>query len=209
MPPMIAAAAIIVETQWAAAAAEPKFARDRLKTPSGDIEIAFIGHGTLMLQFGGKTIHIDPWTRLADYAKLPKADLILIMRDQGKIRFVGITEAFELDPGHTMLQDALRDDCWDVMMVGFNLLNQTARQLVFPQTIQRNIGTLIYPAVRGRTLHVRGTPRPVPSRAPSGGRFRPASAGSHRRAPRGAAYTTTGRWKRTTPWASSCIPRAR
>lgn len=70
------------------------------------------------------------------------------MRDQGKIRFVGITEAFELDPGHTMLQDALRDDCWDVMMVGFNLLNQTARQLVFPQTIQRNIGTLIMFAVR-------------------------------------------------------------
>ena len=81
MPLMIAAAMIIVDTQWAAAAAEPTFALDRAKTPSGDIEITFIGHGTLMLQFGGKTIHIDPWTRLADYAKLPKANLILITHD--------------------------------------------------------------------------------------------------------------------------------
>lgn len=78
---MIAAAMIIVETQWVAAPAEPKFARDRIKTPSGDIEITFIGHGTLMLEFGGKTIHIDPWTHQADYTKLPKADVILVTHD--------------------------------------------------------------------------------------------------------------------------------
>lgn len=78
---MIAAAMIIVETQWVAAPAEPKFARDRIKTPSGDIEITFIGHGTLMLEFGGKTIHIDPWTQQADYTKLPKADVILVTHD--------------------------------------------------------------------------------------------------------------------------------
>ena len=45
------------------------------------MEITFIGHGTLMLTFGGKVIHIDPWTQLADYSKLPKADLILITHE--------------------------------------------------------------------------------------------------------------------------------
>jgi aryl-alcohol dehydrogenase-like predicted oxidoreductase len=70
------------------------------------------------------------------------------LRDQGKIRFLGITEEFNADPDHRMLQLAVNDDCWDVMMVGFNLLNQTARQSVFPATRTKNIGTLIMFAVR-------------------------------------------------------------
>lgn len=52
--------------------------KDVIKTSAGDLEITFIGHGTLMLGFGGKIIHVDPYSRLADYTKLPKADLILL-----------------------------------------------------------------------------------------------------------------------------------
>lgn len=70
------------------------------------------------------------------------------MREQGKIRFIGITERFSLDPQHAMLQRALKDDLWDVMMVGFNILNQSARDLVFPKTVESNIGILIMFAVR-------------------------------------------------------------
>lgn len=73
---------------------------------------------------------------------------LLELREEGKIRFLGITEAFERDTTHEMLQMALRDDCWQVMMVGFNLLNQTARATVFPETQRRGIGTLIMFAVR-------------------------------------------------------------
>ena len=43
-----------------------------------DFKVFFIGHGTLMFAFDGKVIHVDPWARLADYGKLPKADIILI-----------------------------------------------------------------------------------------------------------------------------------
>lgn len=74
--------------------------------------------------------------------------VMLKLRNQGKIRFLGITEAFELDPAHTMLREALHDDCWEVMMVGFNLLNQTARETVFPVTRAKNIGTVLMFAVR-------------------------------------------------------------
>jgi aryl-alcohol dehydrogenase-like predicted oxidoreductase len=80
------------------------------------------------------------------------------LRDQGKIRFLGISEAFELDPAHIMAQEALDDDCWDVMMIGFSLLNQTARRLVFPKTTEKNIGTIIMYAVRralSRPEHLR------------------------------------------------------
>jgi L-ascorbate metabolism protein UlaG (beta-lactamase superfamily) len=63
------------------AAAQEKFETDVIKTSAGNLEITFIGHGTLMLAFGGKVIHVDPWTQLADYSKLPKADLILITHE--------------------------------------------------------------------------------------------------------------------------------
>ena len=64
-------------------AAQDAFEKDVIETPSGDLEITFIGHGTLMMAFAGKTIHIDPFGRLADYAKLPKADVVLITHHHG------------------------------------------------------------------------------------------------------------------------------
>ncbi|MBD3174888.1 MAG: aldo/keto reductase [Armatimonadia bacterium] len=82
------------------------------------------------------------------YVRDELVPVMLELRDEGKIRFLGITEAFESDTGHEMLQMALEDDVWDVMMVGFNLLNQTARERVFAETMHRGIGTLIMFAVR-------------------------------------------------------------
>ncbi|MBW2028347.1 MAG: MBL fold metallo-hydrolase [Deltaproteobacteria bacterium] len=51
---------------------------DVISTSQGNLTITFIGHGTLMFEFAGKVIHVDPWSRLADYSKLPKADVILL-----------------------------------------------------------------------------------------------------------------------------------
>lgn len=70
------------------------------------------------------------------------------LRDEGKIRFLGVTEKFIPDPNHRMIQRALQDDVWDVMMVGFNMLNQSARNLVFPHTQKKQIGILVMFAVR-------------------------------------------------------------
>jgi len=57
------------------------FEMDPIQTSTGKLEITFIGHGTLMMKFNEKVIHIDPWSKLADYATLPKADIILITHD--------------------------------------------------------------------------------------------------------------------------------
>jgi aryl-alcohol dehydrogenase-like predicted oxidoreductase len=70
------------------------------------------------------------------------------MREEGKIRFVAISEAFVDDMSHRMLPQAVEDGHWDVVMVGFNLLNQSARNRVFPKTLKNNIGTLVMFAVR-------------------------------------------------------------
>ena len=61
--------------------AQIQFEKDTFFTKEGELTITFIGHGTLMLTFQNKVIHIDPWTNLADYHKLPKADLILITHE--------------------------------------------------------------------------------------------------------------------------------
>jgi aryl-alcohol dehydrogenase-like predicted oxidoreductase len=47
-----------------------------------------------------------------------------------------------------MLQRAVADDCWDVMMVGFNVLNPSARDRVFPGTRAKSIGIEVMFAVR-------------------------------------------------------------
>jgi len=65
------------------AVTEPKFEEDIIKTSAGDLKITFIGHGTLMFTFGGKTIHVDPVSREADYTEMPKADLILVTHEHG------------------------------------------------------------------------------------------------------------------------------
>lgn len=63
--------------------AQGDFETDTIETSGGPLNITFIGHGTLMIEFDGKVIQVDPWTRLADYTKLPKADLILVTHEHG------------------------------------------------------------------------------------------------------------------------------
>lgn len=83
-----------------------------------------------------------------DHAVNEIVPALMRLHEQGKIRWLGITESFGSDTRHEMLHRAIEDDYWDVMMVGFNLLNQTARDRIFPATIEKNIGTLIMFAVR-------------------------------------------------------------
>ena len=70
------------------------------------------------------------------------------LQRQGLIRFLGVTEHWNDDLRHTMLQRALADGFFDVIMVGFNLLNQGARDAVLRDAVEQDIGVLIMFAVR-------------------------------------------------------------
>ncbi len=74
---------VIMFSSVSISSAQQPFEKDTIETSSGNIVITFIGHGTLMVEFDGKVIHIDPWTRAADYSTLPKADLILVTHEHG------------------------------------------------------------------------------------------------------------------------------
>ena len=64
------------------------------------------------------------------------------LKEQGKIRFIGANEITRHDGAHEWFQRALPEDCFDVLMVGHNMINQSAQKAVFPQCAVKDIGIL-------------------------------------------------------------------
>jgi aryl-alcohol dehydrogenase-like predicted oxidoreductase len=69
-------------------------------------------------------------------------------KDQGKIRFLGITELFGADTSHVMLQKMLPDNYFDVIMAGYNIINPSAAKTVLPAAQEKDVGVLCMFAVR-------------------------------------------------------------
>ena len=77
--------------------AQTNFESDTFDTSAGELNIVFIGHGTLMLEFNGRIIHVDPVGREADYTRLPKADLILVTHEHQDHLDPGTVEMLRTD----------------------------------------------------------------------------------------------------------------
>lgn len=58
-------------------AATPNKQTDSVQTSRGELRLTPLYHGSVMLEFNGKVIHVDPWSQ-ADYTGMPQADLIVI-----------------------------------------------------------------------------------------------------------------------------------
>ncbi|MDA0239879.1 MAG: aldo/keto reductase [Proteobacteria bacterium] len=69
-------------------------------------------------------------------------------QEKGKFRFLGATEAPVSDPRHDMVRQVTEQDLVDVVMVAFSVLNQNARQIAFPGTQAKGIGTYMMFVVR-------------------------------------------------------------
>jgi L-galactose dehydrogenase len=54
---------------------------------------------------------------------------LIRLREKGKIRWIGITEAFAIDPTHKMLDRSASNDLFDTIMIGFNILNPSGRSI--------------------------------------------------------------------------------
>jgi len=90
-------------------AAQAAFEKDVIETGSGNLEITFLGHGTLMFTFGDKVIHVDPWSRLADYSKMPKADIILLTHHHGDHLDLKAVELIRTEKSQVVLTEKCAD----------------------------------------------------------------------------------------------------
>src|SRR6185437_4004321 len=83
-----------------------------------------------------------------EYHRDVLAPALTRLKEQGKVRHIGITETGPNDPEQKMLTQAIQDDPWEVIMLAYSLMNQGARKKVFPTTERRGIGTLLMFVVR-------------------------------------------------------------
>jgi aryl-alcohol dehydrogenase-like predicted oxidoreductase len=70
------------------------------------------------------------------------------IKQEGKIRFLGVTENFSQDTSHNMFKTLLPEDLFDVIMVGYNILNPSARKTILPLAQEKKVGVLCMYAVR-------------------------------------------------------------
>jgi len=115
----LACFACIVPLAFAAVA--PNKQSDTIQTSAGPLTIRPLYHGSVMLEFNGKVIYVDPWSS-ADYTGLPQADMILITH----------THADHMDPA---LLKTLRKD--STIIVTSEAVNDTLNGCCgVPETIR-------------------------------------------------------------------------
>jgi L-galactose dehydrogenase len=84
-----------------------------------------------------------------DYCKSEFVPELLKFKEEGKVRHLALSENWNRDKHHEVLELAMADDIWDVFMIGYNFLNQTAAKSLLPATQKKKIGTMCMFAVRG------------------------------------------------------------
>jgi L-galactose dehydrogenase len=95
-------------------------------------------------------LHIHgPRTFQYDYCVKELLPAMLDLRKDGKLRFFGVSEAFGVDREREVMNRAIDDGHWDVLMLGYNMANPSAVKSVLPKAIKNNIGTMCMYAVRG------------------------------------------------------------
>lgn len=100
-----------------------------------------------------KTDHVDIFhlhglsPALYDHAMAEIIPALLEAKQQGKLRHIAVSETSPRDPEHAMLARAVEDPVWEVVMLGFHMMNQNARPML-ARCLARGVGTLCMFAVR-------------------------------------------------------------
>ena len=65
------------------------------------------------------------------------------LREQGRVRFIGLSELSEGDGTHEVLQQAIPSGAFDVAMLTINLMLQTAEESTIPLARRHDVGTVV------------------------------------------------------------------
>jgi L-galactose dehydrogenase len=82
------------------------------------------------------------------YCREALIPMLLRAKEQGKILHLAISERFGQDTSHRMLDQALDDDVWEVVMIGYSMINPSARASILPRIRAKDLGVLDMFAVR-------------------------------------------------------------
>ena len=71
-------------------------------------------------------------------------------QEQGKLRFLGFSQQFKVEPTHNLVVLALEThpELWDVIQLKYGILNQYAAKKALPLALQHNVGIINMAAVR-------------------------------------------------------------
>lgn len=99
------------------------------------IEVYYV-HGVISFQY--------------DYCVNEILPVIQKARQEGKIGYAGLSGRFVIELTQKMFERGVDEDLFDVMMVGHNLINQSAERYVLPEAKKKDIAVQSIYAVRGR-----------------------------------------------------------
>jgi len=106
--------------------ADPVFETDTIGTNRGELLITHIGHASLVFTFDQKIIHVDPCSRIADYAQQPKADLILLTHEHGDHFDPSALDAIAKETAMIILSRA----CFDKLKKGTIMANGDKKEVL-------------------------------------------------------------------------------
>ncbi len=139
--------------------AAPKYACDELEINGEKLKLTFFAHASLAIEYAGKHIYLDPVSDNADYASLPKADVILVSHSHYDHFDMAAIENLQKEDTHilldktsaegfvgecyTMLPGAVAEPFADVKVEAVAAYNTSEHQLQFHPKEREDCGYIV------------------------------------------------------------------
>ncbi len=99
--------------------AAPSYPCDELEIKGEKLKLTFFAHASLAIEYAGKHIYLDPVSDNADYANLPKADVILISHSHYDHFDMAAIENLQKEDTHILLDKTSAEgfvgDCYTML----------------------------------------------------------------------------------------------
>ena len=132
--------------------AQTGFEQDIFPTGKGNLTITFIGHASLMFQWNGMNIYVDPVMREADFTKFPKADLIILTHHHGDHTDQKAIEALLTEKTHLILTSTCSENLISMKLPGKTILKE------WESTTFRTLACEAVPAYNIQHKRINGEP---------------------------------------------------